>query len=445
MIEEEEEEEDQGQTENQAQGEASTQVQHFLPSRSLTQEHHQAYSQYQSRESTSDRHQPYQHEFTAPASRQSPSDAPNTFEISSQEDIWSCWERHLADDTLHQYSLERLGIIQCGSNVECNPKYPQELYDLLVFDNTHFTNPVANHHIIFDKIFDSSNNQKEMLESLRAITYDQLQNKEINFVHSIMLTLLSSTLSTIDITFNETCFSYYVVWPLIHAVTKAIDGATFNPGEYYLRAISCEFARRKISNNQHYKADGCISVKVKDIKHELVLLEVSGPFKLENEGRFTKDHVKAGYGLVAMLNQIAYQYEYASFDVLTGVRIYFVHAKSNKLRLWSFEMASPGIYVLNLLDSQTLPDDFASSELAVESLCIELWHLKELLDYTAHQIQLLANSDAQNKREFSRARRTMPDIKPTLLRDSLKIDAEVKLNVDYLKDHQELDICSSLG
>lgn len=364
-------------------------------------------------------------------------------EINSQEDIWACWQQHLENDTLHEYSLERLGIIQCGSSLQCNPNYPQELYDLLVFDNTRLDNPINNHHQIFDEIFDTADNQEQMLQLLDAISYDQKKNKEIAFVYAVLTTLLSRAPDN-DIASHEADFSYFIVWPLIDAVAKAVNGAKFNPGEYHLEAIAAEFDRRRIGNKQHYKADGCISLNINNAKHELVLLEVSGHYKLKDEPRFTKDHVKAGYGLVAMLNQIVYQYKYASFEIFTAIRLYFVHVKNTKLRLWSFEMASPGIYILNLVDSQTLPDSFATSELALESLCIELWNLKEMLDSTILNIQLLAKSDAENQRAFNRKRRGTPNLKPTLLPDALKITPQVKLGVNRINDYQELDICSSL-
>lgn len=122
----------------------------------------------------------------------------------------------------------------------------------------------------------------------------------------------------------------------------------------------------------HYKSDGCISTLIDGVHIELMILEVSGPFKLDDESRFVKNHVKTGYGLVTMLNEIAYTYKVASFDVFTSVRIFFLHAKKNKLQFWSFEMHSPDLYVLNLLNSVVIPDKCASCELPVESLCIKL-------------------------------------------------------------------------
>ncbi|KAI8975295.1 hypothetical protein BDF20DRAFT_822205, partial [Mycotypha africana] len=51
---------------------------------------------------------------------------------------------------------------------------------------------------------------------------------------------------------------------------------------------------------------------------------------------------------IAMLNEMAYTYKFASFDVFTSVHIFFLHAKKNKLQFWSFEMPSPGLYGLTV-------------------------------------------------------------------------------------------------
>lgn len=67
-----------------------------------------------------------------------------------------------------------------------------------------------------------------------------------------------------------------------------------------------------------------------------------------------------------------------------------------------------------------------------------------MLDTTILNIRLLAQCDAENRRLFNRRRRDVPDLEPTLLCDSLRINPQVKLNADYLKDHQELDVYRTL-
>lgn len=146
-------------------------------------------------------------------------------------------------------------------------------------------NPVADNHEIFEEIFDAGMNPEKMLQSLEsAIGYDEMRDKMIGLVHSILTTLSSLAVDINDITSSEASFSFYVIWPFIHAVAKAINGVMSYPEKYYLvEAITNEFTRRRIKNNQHYKADGCVSVNINNVNHEeLLLLEISGHFKLGN-------------------------------------------------------------------------------------------------------------------------------------------------------------------
>lgn len=246
---------------------------------------------------------------------------------------------------------------------------------------------------------------------------------------------MKSVFAGVCVTDEEANYSYYVIWLLLDTIIVTVDKLKFHCGEIYQhlrgtlntsknhqllqrtiktsrerstprendqhlhrtittfknphnskttfinppRSVGKEFSRRNIHSNEHYKSVGCILTLIDGVYMELLLLEVSGSFKLDDESRFVEDHVKAGYGLVAMLNEIAYTYNFASFDVFTTVRIFFLHAKKNKFRFWSFEMPSPGVNVPNLLNSVVIPDNCASCELPVESLCIELWNLRTML------------------------------------------------------------------
>lgn len=149
-----------------------------------------------------------------------------------------------------------------------------------------------------------------------------------------------------------------MIWPLLDTIATTVNNLNFHCGEYRLLSVDKELSRRRICS-QHYKSDGCISTVIDDSRIELVILEVSGPYKLDDQSRFIKDHIKVSYGLIAMINEIAYLYKSASFDIFTTARLFFIHAKKNKLRLWSFEMHAPGLYVLNLLNSIIIPDNCA--------------------------------------------------------------------------------------
>jgi hypothetical protein len=283
-----------------------------------------------------------------------------------------------------------------------------------------------------------------MSKKLYQIAYEDKQDPQVFTVTSVLEILMKSVFASVCVTDEEANYSHYVIWPLLDTIIATVDELNFHCGEYRLGAVDKELSRRNIRSNEHYKSDGCISTLIDGIRIELVLLEVSGPFKLDDESRFVKDHVKAGYGLIAMLNEIAYTNKFASFDVFATVRIYFLHAKKNKLRFWSFEMPAPGLYVLNLLNSVVIPDNRASCELPVESLCIELWNLRTMLQQTVTAIANLRQSHIVNQRAYNRSHREFPDLVPTLLTDSLRINSEVKLGVNYIPAYDELAINSSL-
>lgn len=148
---------------------------------------------------------------------------------------------------------------------------------------------------------------------------------------------------------------------MLDTIATTVNNLKFHCGEYRLQSVDKELVRRRICS-QHYKTDGCISTSIDDTPIELVVLKVSGPYKIDDQSIFITDHIKADYGLIAMFNEFAYLYKYASFGIFTTVRLFFIHAKKNRLRLWSFEMPTSGLYVRNLLSSVIIPDNYASSE-----------------------------------------------------------------------------------
>lgn len=123
-----------------------------------------------------------------------------------------------------------------------------------------------------------------------------------------------------------------------------------------------------------------------------------------------------------MLNEIAYTFKLASFELFTSVRIFFLHTKTNKLRFWSFEMPFPGLYVLNLMNSAVTPDNCADCELPLESLRSEIWNLKTMLQQTVASVAALKRSHIENQRSINRAQRQRRDLNPILLTDNLRIE-----------------------
>ncbi|KAG1640971.1 hypothetical protein G6F44_006296 [Rhizopus delemar] len=95
---------------------------------------------------------------------------------------------------------------------------------------------------------------------------------------------------------------------------------------------------------------------------ELVLLETSGASGNDDIRRETTDYVKAAYGLLALLHTVAYKYAYADIVIFNQLKVCFVHAANDKVRLWAFCLVSKELYVLNRADSSMLPTDPSKAE-----------------------------------------------------------------------------------
>lgn len=148
----------------------------------------------------------------------------------------------------------------------------------------------------------------------------------------------------------------------------------FIPGETRLQAIKFELERRGLSASNYYNADGVLIDKSCDM--ELALLETSGPFGLKDITRETTDHVKAAYGLLAMIHKAAYSYIYADADIFFKLKVYFIHAAGEKIHLWSFGLVGKELYVFHRIQSAVLPLNHVNSKEEFKDITNMMWKLK---------------------------------------------------------------------
>lgn len=172
----------------------------------------------------------------------------------------------------------------------------------------------------------------------------------------------------------ETIYNYRLIWRLFDVVVKFLPNCICIPGEVRLQAVRCELVRRGLSLSNFYNADGII--KYSKLNLELVLLETSGPFNKCSSNKKNTDHIKAAYGLLAMLNSIAYKYCYADVDLFKKLKVYFVHAAGDKVRLWSLNLATAKIYVLNRQRSSQVPVQSYGCKENVMAIVNMMWELK---------------------------------------------------------------------
>ncbi|KAG1454505.1 hypothetical protein G6F46_001860 [Rhizopus delemar] len=214
-----------------------------------------------------------------------------------------------------------------------------------------------------------------------------------------LLTTLSISVTQVfkyrEISKLESMYNFRVIWRFLDAATMVIPCCQFIPGETRLKAITQELKRQGLSTLNYYNADGVILDKEFDV--ELVLLETSGPFGLNDITRETTYHIKAAYGLLAMLHMVAYNYIYADVDIFKQLKICFVHAANNRIRLWSFSLVSKELYVLNRITSSTLPTDHSNSKDDLMNTTNTMWELKKIVEEASKVLKKIKRSHKKNE------------------------------------------------
>lgn len=79
------------------------------------------------------------------------------------------------------------------------------------------------------------------------------------------------------------------------------------------------------NSNTPYLADGVLRLaQYQNI--EVCLLETSKAMKKAGKSKISFDHHKGMFGLLAMMKRLAHHYELASYETLSNVKIFFLHA-----------------------------------------------------------------------------------------------------------------------
>lgn len=133
------------------------------------------------------------------------------------------------DDSLHKYSLERLGITQCGKMSQYQDCYPPEVYNLLVYNPSTSVIPVTNNAWIFDPIFDETCDKSLMSRKLYQIDNDP----QIFTVTSVLEIRMKSIFAGVCVTDEEANYSHYVTWPLLGTIVVTVELKS-HCGEYHL-------------------------------------------------------------------------------------------------------------------------------------------------------------------------------------------------------------------
>ncbi|GAN08002.1 hypothetical protein MAM1_0185c07507 [Mucor ambiguus] len=307
------------------------------------------------------------------------------------ENIWTIWSDLLnviltddhEDQDIHEFSLEYLGIITLGNHIgnrQSREMYPKEL---VAETNKMMKPPVVD---MFHKY-----------EAFYSPLFDALATS-LDACHTLLLKNALRVKNTRDPTlqFGFDCFVIL------------------------LQAINNELLRLGLSTKSYYNADGIVLDNASGF--ELCLLETSGPYGLMDEGRETTDHIKAAYGLLSMLHTVAHKFIHADIEVFKKLKVCFVHAHQNQVRLWTFSLVGRHLYALTRVDSAIIPtcysDTFKDDFKHFSHL---FWRIKMLTEIANDSLK-----EIERSHEEARAAASV-DVLPRL--DDFLIDGvEVKLS-----------------
>lgn len=170
------------------------------------------------------------------------------------------------------------------------------------------------------KIF-LSENESDFFSNLKQFKHKYHQDQKALFLAKIMKLLMKIPVNAQKQQWmrqSEANYSGYMIWELFKIVTDYSNNKDlcFEVGEYNVHAVKNEIIRRedKELKSCSYNADGCHTALVGGRTIEHSILEVTGHFGLSDVARTTQDHVKGGFGILALLQEIAHVFEFGSLN-----------------------------------------------------------------------------------------------------------------------------------
>ncbi|RUP43215.1 hypothetical protein BC936DRAFT_137468 [Jimgerdemannia flammicorona] len=273
----------------------------------------------------------------------------------------------------HKHSPENLNIIQCGAGISRSAYMPKDIYDSLQatfskMDRTYFVDFEAYIFAILEKT--------SLEDMQQAVNSNKLPGDKFKFIYRLFDQFANHVFKpgrkVSQVKSSEVCYNYLVLWPCLYAAINGMTTSTFgdmefSPGEIDLLAVAEVQALRNQTELQH-KADGVVHTEHLHI--ELLFLETTGHHGLSDRPRACWDHVKGMTGVLAMLARIAYAFPHGSADDFKNVKVAFIQARGDYLHLWTVNMPSPGIYVMQRVIKALVPTFF-----------LEKHHLVSLINF----------------------------------------------------------------
>ncbi|KAI8369681.1 hypothetical protein BD560DRAFT_329950 [Blakeslea trispora] len=204
-------------------------------------------------------------------------------------------------------------------------------------------------------------------------------------------------------TYSESVFNVSLLFPCLAATTTFLQHNSdcdpcFTPGEEQLNAMTQQLiiTGLKVDNREKYNADGIIRLReLYDL--EILLLETSGCFQNKDERKISFDNAKGMLALLAMMKTVADKFSYASVALFQKLKLYFIQASDEHIRLWSIQYVSNGIYSFNREDKVTIIEDESQVQQVLIPLLDFFYHVKTSLAETSDVLHQLKLQDEENR------------------------------------------------
>ncbi|KAI8890589.1 hypothetical protein K501DRAFT_266034 [Backusella circina FSU 941] len=103
------------------------------------------------------------------------------------------------------------------------------------------------------------------------------------------------------------------------------------------------------------------------------------------------DHVKGTFSVLSMFNFITSTFRFANIELITSLRVSFLHARKNRLHLWMLEMPTTNVSLLNRIAVYKINECFGSLATVIK-LGNFMLKLKSTLEICARSVSDIRTS-----------------------------------------------------
>ncbi|KAI7892165.1 uncharacterized protein EV154DRAFT_543377 [Mucor mucedo] len=269
--------------------------------------------------------------------------------------FWLDWKEYLLlaknDASIHRYSPAKHNIICCGKEVSPRPSFPRDIYNRYKKKKSRdeevyaFDGQICSY---IDFVLESKTIPafRSNVRNIPTVSDENASlSQQVDFLEELFAAALALYKRKVKLTHSEAVFNDFLVEPFLKVVSYSISeekyawlDVGFFPGEEHLLSMTRQLKQKGQFKDGRfcYNADGVIRLQdFHDI--EVCVAEVSGVFKNTDMTKVNFDHHKGMFAVLSMLKTVADELKYASLDIFQTVKIFFVHAAEDKVKLWSLE------------------------------------------------------------------------------------------------------------